>query len=107
MTSPRANSGIKLAWFYHISRLGIKILLILLTRWQVKGESNLPRQGPLLVVANHLHITDPPIVGVSLDRKAIFMGKEELFHPGLFGYILRGVGVFPVRRGQLDRQALR
>lgn len=107
MTVPLANSGSNLSWFYYVAILGIKSLLLILSRWQVKGKDNIPRQGPLLVVANHLHLADPPIVSVSLGRKAIFMAKEELFHHGVFGYILRGVGVFPVRRGQLDRQALR
>ncbi|MFC1986201.1 lysophospholipid acyltransferase family protein [Chloroflexota bacterium] len=64
---------------YRVIRLLLKIILLLLTRWQVKGKENIPRQGPLLVVANHLHLVDPPLVGASLNRKAIFMAKEELF----------------------------
>jgi len=107
MTVPLADSGRKMPWFYYATQLGVRSLLVLLSRWQVKGKDNIPRQGPLLVVANHLHLADPPILSVSLVRPARFMAKEELFHPGVFGYFLRGVGVFPVRRGQLDRQALR
>jgi 1-acyl-sn-glycerol-3-phosphate acyltransferase len=79
----------------------------LLTRRRVMGGENVPRQGPLLVVANHLNLADPPLLAISLGRLATFMAKEELFHPWPMGYYFRGVGAFPVRRGQLGRQALR
>ncbi|MFC1933578.1 lysophospholipid acyltransferase family protein [Chloroflexota bacterium] len=92
---------------YRVIRLLLKIILLLLTRWQVKGKENIPRQGPLLVVANHLHLVDPPLVGASLNRKAIFMAKEELFRSRLSSYIISSLGAFPVHRGQLDRKALR
>ena len=93
-------------WFYHVALLLLKILLPILTRRQVKGRENIPNQGPLLVVANHINLADPPLVGVALGRKAIFMAKKELFQSRLSSYFIGGFGVFPVHRGQLDRKAL-
>jgi len=80
---------------------------MLLTRWRVRGRDNVPSQGPLLIVANHLNLADPPLLGVSLGRKVIFMAKRELFYSRVIGYFIRGFGSFPVHRGQLDRKALR
>ncbi len=94
-------------WFYYVGRLVVRMLLLLLTRWRVKGRENVPSQGSLLVVANHLNLADPPLLAVSLGRKAIFMAKEELFRFRLSGYFIHGFGAFPVHRGQLDRKALR
>ena len=94
-------------WFYHVSRLIVRMLLLLLTRWQVRGRDNVPSQGPVLVVANHLNLADPPLLWVSLGRKVIFMAKEELFRSGFLSYFIRGLGAFPVHRGRLDRKALR
>lgn len=94
-------------WFYYVGRLMIRILLILLSRWQVKGRENIPSQGPLLVIANHLHLADPPLVAVSLGRKAIFVAKEELFRSRLSSYFVGSFGAFPVYRGRLDRKLLR
>jgi len=71
------------------------------------GKENIPNQGPLLVVSNHVNLADPPLVGVSLGRKAIFMAKEELFRSKFSSYFISGFGAFPVHRGQLDRKALR
>ena len=85
----------------------MRMLLFLLTRWRVKGRGNVPGQSPLLVVANHLNLADPPLLGVSLGRKAVFMAKKELFRFGIVAYFMRGFGAFPVHRGQMDREALR
>ena len=94
-------------WFYYACRFLTRILLLLLTRWRVIGKEKVPSQGPLLIVANHLSLADPPILGVAINRKAIFMAKEELFHAKLSSYFARGYGAFPVRRGGLDRKALK
>ncbi len=94
-------------WFYYVGRLLVRILLLLLTRWQVKGRKNIPNQGPVLVVVNHLNLADSPLVAVSLGRKAIFMAKEELFRSRLSSYFVGSFGAFPVHRGQLDRKAMR
>ena len=85
----------------------MRMLLLLLTCYQVKGKENVPSQGPLLIVSNHLHLADPPLLGVSLNRKVIFMAKEELFRSRFSSYFMRGFGSFPVYRGRLDREAIR
>jgi len=96
-----------LPWFYYIARGLVIGLFKLLTRWQVKGKENVPKEGPVLVVANHINLADPPLLGISLDRKVIFMAKEELFRSSLGAYFVSGLGSFPVHRGKMDRQALR
>ncbi len=94
-------------WFYYVTRVIIRGLLKLLTRCQVKGKENIPSQGPLLIVANHLSLADPPLLGVSFSRKVMFMAKKELFHFRLIGYFIGSLGAFSVHRGQLDRKAMR
>lgn len=95
-----------MSWFYYVVRLIVRTWLRLFTCWQVKGRENIPGQGPLLVVANHLNLADAPLVMVSLGRKAMFMAKEELFRSRFSGYFVGGLGAFPVHRGQADRKAL-
>lgn len=94
-------------WFYYATKLLLKIALRLFTRWQVKGIENIPRRGGLLIVSNHLNLADPPLLGISLNRKAIFMAKEEVFRSRLTRYFFSGLGAFPVHREKLDRKALR
>lgn len=92
---------------YYIGRIIIRMLLLLLTRLRVKGRENIPNQGPLLIVANHMNLTDPVLLGVNLNRKLVFMAKEELFRSRFSRYLMSSLGAFPVRRGQLDRKAMR
>jgi len=83
------------------------MLLFLFSRWEVKGKENVPQSGPVIVVANHMTLIDPPMLSVSLGRYAQIMAKEELFRTRFTNYFMSGLGAFPVHRGRLDRQALR
>ncbi|MEE8174190.1 MAG: lysophospholipid acyltransferase family protein, partial [Dehalococcoidia bacterium] len=84
----------------------MRILLIGLARWQVSGKENVCAKGPLIVVSNHLHAVDPLLLGASIPRRIAFMAKDELFRNRLGASLVRSFGAFPVRRNQLDRQAL-
>ncbi len=96
-----------MSWFYHVCRVIVRMLLFLLTRCQVRGRENIPNQGPLLVVANHLSLADPPLLNISLNRKVRYMAKEQLFRFRVLGYFVRGLGAFPVHRGRPDMKAFR
>ena len=91
-------------WFYYVGRFIARILLFLFTSLRVVGRENVPARGPLLVVANHINMADPPVIAVSISLKTVFMAKEELFRHRLTGFIVRNFGAFPVRRGRLDRE---
>jgi 1-acyl-sn-glycerol-3-phosphate acyltransferase len=94
-------------WLYYAGREFTRVLLVLFTRWQVLGKENIPAKGPLLVVANHINLADPSIVGVCIGRNAAFLAKEELFRPRLAGYIMRRFSTFPVRRHGMNKESLR
>lgn len=74
---------------------------------RVAGTENVPLDGPLIVVSNHLSNADPPILIVAFPRPLYFMGKAELFRNPILGWIVRKFGGFPVERGTADRAALR
>lgn len=94
-------------WYYYIARFAIILFFKVFTTWKIEGMENIPDTGALLLVSNHLSNADPPLISVTLKRNVIFMAKEELFHNPVIGYFMYGFGAFPVRRGQLDRKALR
>ncbi len=94
-------------WFYHIARMAVRITLFLFTSCQLNGINNIPKEGPLLIIVNHLSVADPPLVSVSINRETVFMAKEELFNTRFTNYFIRSFGAFPVRRNRLDRTALK
>lgn len=75
--------------------------------FEVTGALHMPRRGPVLVVANHLHNFDPVVLGAALPRPILYMAKEELFAHPVFSWLIRGFGAYAVRRGTPDRAALR
>ncbi len=86
------------------------LLLLIMTplfRLQITGVEHVPLDGPILVVANHLHNADPVLVSVALPRPLHFMAKKELFSVPVLRWIVRRVGAFPVDRGRADRSAFR
>ncbi len=94
-------------WVYYFGRGLIRILLIIFGRWKVIGKENVPKEGPLLVICNHLHIADPPIVATFLPRKCVFMAKDELFQHGWSRFWVKNFGAFPVKRETVDRESIR
>ena len=84
----------------------MKVALWLLCHWQVNGKDHVPTSGPLIVVANHTSLLDPPVLNASLPRRAIFMAKKEMFSRWWLRPIVRSWGAFPVNRHAVDRAAL-
>ncbi|MCX6345117.1 MAG: lysophospholipid acyltransferase family protein [Armatimonadetes bacterium] len=76
-------------------------------RWQVIGKENIPKTGGALLCGNHVSYMDPPALGARVGRRVHFMAKIELFQIPVFGFIIRKVGAFPVKRGTADRGALK
>lgn len=71
------------------------------------GRYRVPREGGVLILANHLADVDPIVVQVASPRRIFFMAKHELFEMKLLGRFMRWFKAFPVRRGEPDRQALK
>jgi 1-acyl-sn-glycerol-3-phosphate acyltransferase len=71
------------------------------------GVENVPSNGPLLVVSNHLSNADPIILEAAFPRPLFFLGKAELFRNPLFRWVLRRFGGIPLERGTADLAALR
>ena len=94
-------------WIYYVACFLTRVILFLFTRWRVLGREHIPAEGPLLVAANHMSLTDPPIVGVSIKRPAMSLAKEELFRSRIQQYIFHNFGAFPIRRGGMNRNLLR
>jgi 1-acyl-sn-glycerol-3-phosphate acyltransferase len=79
----------------------------LFARLEVVGTENVPAEGPVVLICNHSHLVDPPLVGSLSPRDVHTMAKRELFETPLIGWIFWAVGAFPVRRFSGDLGALR
>ncbi|KAA9150459.1 1-acyl-sn-glycerol-3-phosphate acyltransferase [Amycolatopsis acidicola] len=82
-----------------------KVILRPAYRIRVRGRANVPRTGPVLLVANHSSLVEPQLIFGMLPRRSVFLVKEEMF-TGAVGWLLRRIGQVPVRRGEPDRAPL-
>lgn len=92
---------------YDFCHITFPWLFSLWLRWEVFGRENIPADGPVVIACNHLSLLDPPVLGAAATRQVHFMAKSELFRPSWFGAIIRKLGAFPVRRGAMDRDAIK
>lgn len=93
-------------WLYGFAKAVVSPLFRLGFRIRVEGVENIPREGGVILFGNHIHYLDPVIVGIAVPRPVSFMAKEEAFR-GLLGFLIRGLGAFPVKRGTADRTSLK
>ncbi|MCS7220545.1 MAG: lysophospholipid acyltransferase family protein [Anaerolineae bacterium] len=107
-TEAVVRRALEMPWLYRAARAVIRFLLYLLFRIEISGAERLNQPGgPLLVVTNHLHWLDPPIVFAILPLRAtVFAAEKWGVHP-IFGPLFRAIGnaIF-VNRGEVDRRAL-
>ena len=76
-------------------------------RGRIYGAENMPKAGPVLVVANHASDFDPPIVSCCVRRPVSYMAKQELFKVPVLAPAIRLYGAYPVQRGGAARGAIR
>src|SRR5262249_18437994 len=72
-----------------------------LFRRQWQGMEHVPRQGGLIVAANHISEADPLVLCHYLHasgRYPVFLAKSSLFNGRLVGPPVRGTGQIPVYR---------
>ncbi|MFJ8256258.1 lysophospholipid acyltransferase family protein [Peribacillus asahii] len=92
---------------YRFARNVVKIILTPIFRIQTVGRESFPKDGGVLICANHIDNLDPPVVGITSPRDIHFMAKEELFHAPLLKQLLPNINAFPVKRGLSDKGALK
>ncbi len=90
-----------------VGRATIGTAVKLVAPLRAYGVERVPREGGLVVAANHFSWIDPPALGAVSPRTLYFMAKVEAHRaPGL-GQLMRSFGAFSVRRGESDRDAVR
>ncbi|HLY30016.1 MAG TPA: (d)CMP kinase, partial [Ktedonobacterales bacterium] len=94
-------------WFYAFARVVVAMILPLIARLRTEGVENIPREGPVMLAADHMAWADIPLVSFHVPRITHYMAKIELFHIPVLGAIVRLLGAFPVHRGEGDRESLR
>lgn len=82
-------------------------LAIIVYRPEVVGKENIPEEGACIICPNHVHALDSAVILTTTKRKVNFMAKEELFKNGFIRFLAKVFGIFPVKRGGKDLEAIK
>ena len=78
-------------------------------RPKVIGRENIPKDGPVILAGNHIHIMDQCNVIIATKRPVHYMAKKEYFDKkykeGKFAWFFRLAGCIPVDRTIKDESA--
>ncbi len=91
---------------------GARLFARAITRVSIEGAlDEIPRDGPVIIAANHASNFDAVVLGSwlipKIGRRFQWLGKKELFAWPVVGFLARHGGVHPVDRSRADVEAYR
>jgi len=92
---------------YRILRGILKLILKIFFRLKVEGLENLPLTGKVILAGNHTSLLDGLIVMAAYPKRVYFLAAESLFKHKFLGLIARQLGFIPVKKGRLNKEAIR
>jgi 1-acyl-sn-glycerol-3-phosphate acyltransferase len=96
-------------WRRTVMRWGVwQVIYRFWIRLHVHGWENIPADGPVVMMGNHINMLDPVImVSFYPDRDIVPLAKIEAFDQPLMRYFVRHYGAIPISRGEADMSALK
>lgn len=94
--------------FYDTIRESALLTLQTVFRLRRRGMKNVPREGAVLLVANHQSFLDPPIVSAAIrHRHTDFLARDGLFKFKPFGWLISTLHSSPIKQGAGDSGAMK
>lgn len=91
-------------YFYNFCAFIFRIFMYLRFNLKIKGKSNIPNKGKVILVANHQSNYDFISLAIGTKRNVHFMAKNNLFK-GVLKLILNKVEAIPVKRNENNKLA--
>lgn len=85
----------------------IRYLLLLVIRLEVHGRENFPEEGAYIVAPNHISAFDTPTLLIVIPHMARAFAAEKHRHHPFYAPLLTIMRSIWVRRGEVDRRAIR
>ncbi|RCV54024.1 lysophospholipid acyltransferase family protein [Marinitenerispora sediminis] len=93
-------------WVKAMAIAVVRPIMAAVTRREWSGQQHIPREGGVILAANHLSMSDPLTVAhfvyVAGRRWPTFTAKEGVFRIPVVGAVARKTGQIPVSRGSAD-----
>ena len=76
-------------------------------RFELVGQENIPKEGPVIICGNHRSFLDPPLMEVTTGRYTRFLAKEELTKNKFLAYLGKVFDAILVKRDSKEVMALK
>jgi 1-acyl-sn-glycerol-3-phosphate acyltransferase len=99
--SPPTGFPLGTNWPFKLFAPPVMAILNIWIKRDWRGEENIPKSGPVLIVGNHISYADALVMAHYLfksGRAPRFLGKESLFRIPIIGKIISSAGQLPVHR---------
>ena len=73
---------------------------------KIIGKENIPADGSILVVGNHIHLMDQCLAIISTKRVINYMAKKEYFDNKKVAWFFKAAGCISVDRSKKDNEAV-
>ncbi len=83
---------------YWILKIVLTPILYVVYRIRVEGKEHLPRDGAVILAANHRSFLDSIFIPLLVGRRVTFVAKAEYFDDPKTAWFFRAVGQIPIRR---------
>src|SRR5262245_23256335 len=85
----------------------VRLLIRLLLRVEINGLQHLLAIGPAIIIMIHITFLDPVVIITLLPRIIIPLAKVEVYSLPLWGWMTKTHGSIPVRRTEVDLDAMK
>jgi 1-acyl-sn-glycerol-3-phosphate acyltransferase len=92
---------------YEICLWASYLVLLIGFSLRAAGRFNVPRRGPVLLIANHQSFLDPPAIGVAAPRHLHYLARKTLFKGGGPGILLRILNSVPIDQEGVGKDGMR
>lgn len=83
-----------------------RMAMALMTRTTVIGRENLPKKGPAILVGNHNAVLEAAMMVLYAPYTVELLGAGDIPFDPRYAAFINHYGFIPIRRGDMDRQAL-
>ncbi len=74
---------------YYIFKGILKAFYTIFFRYEKRGTENIPSSGGVIIASNHLSYLDPPLIGISIKKRPLFIAKGSLFRNPAIGWFVK------------------
>ena len=82
------------------------IAMSVLYRIRISGETNIPDEGPAVLVCNHVSFVDALVLGGSVRRPVRFVMYYKIFQIPLLNFLFRNAKAIPIASAREDAELL-